>query len=116
MTIAEMTKQEMMQDAIQEAGEIMKGGICDVSMCRECNDNGAIFEADTVTVSSQNYFQFCNICCRFQETPYLVEVTVDSVVDCDICDCIDKFGSIRHNDGGYYHQTVYKVSKCEVLI
>ena len=110
-----MTMTEMKQ-ARTELSEVMKCGIIDVSMCRECNDKGTLFEVDTVTVSSQNYFQFCNVCCRFQETPYLVEVTIESVVSYDICDCIEMYGRIRHNNGGNYHQTVYRISKSEVLI
>jgi len=101
---------EQMKQARTESSEVMKCGVVDISMCKDCNDKGTLFDVDTVTISTQNYFQFCNVCCNYQETPYLVEVTVDSVVDHDVCDCIDKFGSIRHHDGGYYHQTVYKVS------
>ena len=102
-----MTEQEMTQDARQDAAEIMKCGIIDISMCRECNDKGTLFEADTVTTLSRLNYQFCNVCCRYQETPYLVEVNVESVVD---------YRFVRTEDSTSIYKTVYKVSKCEVLI
>jgi len=116
MTIAEMTEQEMMQDARQDAEEVMKGGIVDIAVCSHCHDHGletwssghlTLAEVNTVTVFSRLDYQFCGVCFRYQETPHLVEFAVESVID---------YRFVRTEDSTPIYQTSYKVSKCEVLI
>ena len=76
----------------------------EIEICETCV---APEMGDQIEVSSSS-FPFCVVCGKFVDTTQLAEVHVELISKED-CDCIEKHGQIRHNEGGNYHSTVYKV-------
>lgn len=78
------------------------------ALCRVCaNRTDADGVAEILTESSAD-FSMCAECCAYTEASYYIDVDVE-ILNIEPCDCDPN--RPRHNNGGNYHYTDYKVVK-----
>lgn len=81
-------------------------------VCNQCNNNTSYHKGDELTLSTCDGWQYCSICGRYAHFKDYVVVNAEVVlIEKQECDCIEKYGCTKHNDGGNYHITTYRIKK-----
>ena len=67
-----------------------------------------IAEGGDLMESTADAWNFCAVCGNYGQGYIRKEFDVD-LVHKEECDCMKKYGRIKHCDGGNYHLTTYKL-------
>ena len=87
-------------------------------VCRSCLSS--ILEPGEELVTSSADFVYCSMCqtylrddddYEYVDLGELIDQGYVELIECDECDCLERYGRILHNNGGHYHYCRYVVKR-----